>query len=366
MASRSRGSSWVTVLLAAAFVAGITARPASAQLQFSSADGKQSFKIGILGQLQAEKIDNADLKEDTSNNLFLRRLRLLGNFKLSDDLTVYFDTDVPNLGKGNPDGTKNNADIFIQDFIVTYAFSKAFQLDGGMLLMAQSYNHNQSAATLMAVDFGPYTFIESVPTTSRTGRDYGVQARGYLGDDHLEYRAGVFQGLRGVNNTNSFRYAGRLAYYVFGPETTYFYRGTSLGKTQTLSIGGSFDRQQDYKSYGADLFWDQPVAGGDGLTVQADYQKVDGDVFIPALPKQTNTMIEVGYYLHAIHLQPYVQFARQDFDAVTRPDEKRTQGGLAYYFNGHNSNLKFAVTKIDKDGAKKRNQVQLQYQVFAF
>jgi hypothetical protein len=364
MASRFQ-SGGAAILVAAAFLA-VAARPAAAQLQFSSADGSQSVKLGVLGQIQAESIDNADAKADSSNNLFLRRLRLIGNFKLSDKLTVFVDTDAPNLGKGNPDGTKNNADIFIQDFVVTYAFSKEFQLDGGMLLMAQSYNHNQSAATLMALDFGPYTFVESVPLTARTGRDYGVQARGYLGDDHLEYRAGVFQGVRGVNNTNSFRYAGRLAYYVFGPETTYFYRGTSLGKTQTLSIGGSFDRQEDYKSYGADLFWDQPVAGGDGLTVQADYQKVDGDVFIPALPKQTNSMVEVGYYLHSIHLQPYVQFARQDFDAFTRPDEKRTQGGLAYYFNGHNSNLKLALTKIDRDGAKKRNQVQLQYQVFAF
>ncbi|HEY0512333.1 MAG TPA: hypothetical protein VGH73_10540 [Thermoanaerobaculia bacterium] len=365
MASRFQHSGWAVILLAAASLAALP-RPAAAQLQFSSADGKQSFKIGVLGQLQAESIENADLKQDTSNNLFLRRIRLLGNFKLSDDLTVFFDTDTPNLGKGNPDGTKNNADIFIQDFIVTYAFSKAFQLDGGMLLMAQSYNHNQSAATLMAVDFAPYTFIESVPLTARTGRDYGVQARGYLGDDHLEYRAGVFQGLRGTNNTNAFRYAGRLAYYVFGPETTYFYRGTSLGKIQTLSIGGSFDRQQDYKQYGADLFWDQPIAGGDGLTIQADYNKVDGDVFIPALPKQTNTMVEAGYYFHNIHLQPYIQYAQQNFDAATRPDEKRTQGGLAFYFNGHNSNLKLAWTKIDKDGAKKRNQYVLQYQVFQF
>ena len=156
-------------------------RPASAQLQFTSADGKQSFKIGILGQLQAESIENADAKADSANNIFLRRIRLLGNFKLSDQLTVFFDTDAPNLGKGNADGTKNNADLFLQDVIVTYTFSKEFQLDGGLLLMAQSYNHNQSAASLMAVDYGPYTFIESTPTTSRTGRDYGVQARGYLG-----------------------------------------------------------------------------------------------------------------------------------------------------------------------------------------
>jgi hypothetical protein len=366
MASRSQGSGWFAALLVVSLVAAASPPPATAQLQFSSADGKQSFKIGVLGQLQAESIENGNAQNDSANNLFLRRIRLLGNFKLSDQLTVFFDTDSPNLGKGNPDGTKNNADIFIQDFVVTYAFRKEFQLDGGMLLMAQSYNHNQSAATLLALDYGPYTFVESVPTTARTGRDYGLQARGYLGGDHLEYRAGVFQGVRGVNNTNSFRYAGRLAYYVFGPETTYFYRGTSLGKTQTLSIGGSFDRQEDYKSVGADLFWDQPIPGGDGVTLQADYNQIDGDVFIPTLPKQRDAMVEVGYYFHTIKLMPYVQFARQDFDAFTRPDEKRTQGGLAFWFAGHNSNLKLAWTKIDRDGAKKRNQYQLQYQVFQF
>ena len=364
MASRFHTSGWVAVLVAAALLAAF-ARPATAQIQMTSADGKQSFKIGVLGQLQLESIDNTT-GNDKADNIFLRRIRLLGNFKLSDQLTVFFDTDAPNLGKGNADGSKNNADLFLQDFIVTYAFSKEFQLDGGMLLTAQSYNHNQSAASLLAVDYGPYTFIESVPTTSRTGRDYGVQARGYRGGDHLEYRAGVFQGLRGVNNTNSFRYAGRIAYYVFGPETTYFYRGTSLGKTQTLSIGGSFDKQEDYKNYGADLFWDQPIAGGDGLTVQADYNKIDGDVFIPALPKQTDTMVEAGYYFHTIKLMPYIQLARQDFDAASRLDEKRTQGGVAFWFAGHNSNLKLAYTTIDRDRSKKRNQFQVQYQVFAF
>lgn len=372
MARRSR-SRWISCLLAAVLLA-VFAQSAAAQLQITSPDGKQSFKIGVLGQLQLEDIDNAN-GNGKADNIFLRRIRLLGNFKLSDQLSVFFDTDTPNLGKGNADGTKNNADMFIQDFTVTYAFSKEFQLDGGMLLMAQSYNHNQSAASLLAIDYGPYTFNESVPTTSRTGRDYGVQARGYLGDDHFEYRAGVFQGLRGKDNTNAFRYAGRLAWYIFGPETTYFYRGTSLGKTQTLSIGGSFDRQNGdlpaggsstYKSYGVDLFWDQPIAGGDGFTLQADYNNVDGDLLIPTLPKQRNSMVEAGYYFHAAKIMPYIQLAREDFDAVTLLDEKRTQGGLAFWFSGHNSNLKLAYTKIDRDRSAKRNQFQVQYQVFQF
>jgi hypothetical protein len=373
MASHFWGSRRVVFLIFAALLLTLS-WPATAQLQFSSADGKQSFKIGVLGQLQLEDIDNA-ATNDKADNIFLRRIRLLGNFTFSPQLTVFFDTDAPNLGKGNADGSKNNADMFIQDFVVTYAFSKEFQLDGGMLLTGQTYNHLQSAASLLAIDYGPYTFNESTPTTSRTGRDYGVQARGYLGDDHLEYRAGVFQGVRGINNTNAFRYVGRLALYIIGPETTYFYRGTSLGKTQTLSIGGSFDRQNGdltgggsatYKNYGADLFWDQPLAGGNGFTLQADYNNIDGDVFIKALPKQTNEMVEAGFYLAGARIMPYVQWAREDFDLTTLLDEKRTQGGLAFWFNGHNSNLKLAYTSIDRDRSKKRNQLQVQYQVFAF
>jgi hypothetical protein len=218
----------------------------------------------------------------------------------------------------------------------------------------------------MAVDFGPYSFVESAPLTARTGRDYGIQARGYLADDHVEYRGGLFQGLRGANNTNEFRYAGRLSFWVYGAQTGFFYRGTSLGKTKSLEIAGSFDKQEKYNAYSADLFWDQPIAGGDGITVQGDYNKIDGDTFLTALPKQTTTLLEVGYYFHTVKLQPYIQFARQDFDAVTRPDEKREQGGLNWFIDGHTSNLKLAITRIDRDGAKRRNQVQLQYQLFVF
>ncbi|HXO22462.1 MAG TPA: hypothetical protein VOA87_21275 [Thermoanaerobaculia bacterium] len=353
------------VLVLAALFTVLLVRPATAQLQVSNADGSMSLKFGVLGQAQAEFLDTATAK-DRQDNLFIRRLRLLGGFKLNDKLTIFVDTDSPNLGKGNPDGTKNNADMYIQDFIVTYAFAKEFQIDSGLLLTAESYNHTQSAATLMAIDYGPYTFTESAPITARVGRDYGIQARGYLADDHIEYRGGVFQGARGVNNTNEFRYSGRLAFNVIGPQTTYTYRGTSLGKTQSLTIGFGFDHQQDFHSYGGDLFWDQPIPGGDGLTVQADYTQWDGGTFLTAIPKQKTTLLEVGYYAHAIKLLPYVQYAQENFDLAKNPDEKRTEVGIGYYINGHNQNIKFGYGKIDRDGSPKRNQIRLQYQVYAF
>ena len=68
-------------------------------------------------------------------------------------------------------------------------------------------------------------------------------------------------------------------------------------------------------------------------------------------------MVEVGYYFHTIKLMPYIQFARQDFDAAARPDEKRAQAGLAFWFAGHNSNLKLAWTKIDRDARQEAEPV---------
>ena len=66
-------------------------------------------------------------------------------------------------------------------------------------------------------------------------------------------------------------------------------------------------------------------------------------------------MVEVGYYLHAITCSPTSSTPSRTSTRSTRPDEKRTQGGLAFYFNGHNSNLKLALTKIDK---RRRQEAQ--------
>ena len=84
--------------------------PVHAQLQFASADGTQSFKIGLLGQFQAEAIDSA-VADAASKNLLIRRFRILGQAQISPKLGVFFETDAPNLGKGNPDGSKNTQDV---------------------------------------------------------------------------------------------------------------------------------------------------------------------------------------------------------------------------------------------------------------
>ena len=354
-----------TSAAAATIALALVATPARAQLQISSQDGKQSFRVGILGQVQAESLENPD--KSHSDNLFIRRLRVLGGFQLDEKLSVFFDTDSPNLGKGTgANGSKNAGDIFIQDFVASYAFVPECILDGGMMLTESVYNHVQSAASLMPIDYGPFTFVESTPLEERVGRDYGVRARGYVADDHFEYRVSLYQGLRGKESHNPFRTAGRVVYWIRGAQKGLTYRGTSFGKTQSMEIGATYDRQGEYRSFGGDFFWDQPVAEGDGFTMQFDYSQVDGKEFLLSIPKQDNSLAEVGYYFHAVKLLPFVQYARQDFDDSTLADEDRAQLGLAYAPKDHNSNFKVGYTRIHQRGAEKRNQVVLQYQVYAF
>ncbi len=361
MSTRRKAEAFAVLL---AFTLLAAAAPAAAQLQWSSKDGNQSFKVGILGQIQGEEADVVN-SNDTSKNLFLRRLRLIMGYTLNDKLSIFLDTDSPNLGKAT-NGVKDAGNVFIQDFVATYKFSQAFQLDGGLLLMEQDYNHNQSAASLMTLDYGAYTFNESTPTTSRTGRDYGVRARGYVAEDHLEYRLGLYQGVRGTNNSNEFRYAGRLMYSFFTPQTGLFYRGTSLGKVHTLAIGGSFDKQEKYHNYGGDIYLDQPLGGGNSLVLQGDYNQIDGGKFLTTLPKQDNVLIEAGVYFAPVKLQPFLQYASEDFKDPARIDETRTAVGLAFFPSGHNNNVKLTYTRIEPKHGDSRKQINLQWQVFQF
>ena len=109
--------------------------------------------------------------------------------------------------------------------------------------MPHSRNGRQSAATLLAVDYGPYTFLASGPSAERMGRDYGVQLRGYP-ETALEYRLALTQGIRGTEARNPLRVSGRVVYYPFGAETGFFYGGTFQGtKNRPASAAASTRRR---------------------------------------------------------------------------------------------------------------------------
>jgi hypothetical protein len=331
----------------------------------STADGKSTITVGVLSQMQAEALKAAGAGAH-QGNLFVRRFRVLLGGRFNDRLAFFAETDVPNLGRGTTSGTKGENTVLLQDVVLTYTVHPQLRLDAGMLLVPTSHNGLQSAASLLPVDYGPWTSLNSDPTNSKVGRDYGALARSLLANRHVEVRAGLFQGQRGTQARAPFRGAGRLVIYPLEADSGLFYLGTSLGKRRIVALGASVDAQREYRTWSVDAFVDVPVPGGDGLTLQADYSRFNGDVTFAALPRQDVLLVEAGWTFHRVRLTPFVQYSTRDHDAPSGADETRLTGGVAWWGNGHKFNLKLAAARLTRDGADDGTQAVLQWQVFMF
>jgi hypothetical protein len=357
---------------ALAFVLCLAAKPAAAQWQVESKDGTASLRFGFLLQPQAEAIGTSD-GEATSSNLFIRRMRLLFGGKIAGKWSFFVDTDSPNLGKANPDknanpaGAKDAGNMFLQDAVLTWDNGDMLKVDAGMILMPLSHNHLQGAPSLLPIDYSPYTFQESGPLGERVGRDYGAQIRGYLNRRHFEYRLGVFQGVRGVEARNPFRFTGRAVYYVYGPDTGFFYGGTWQGTCRTLGVGTYLDRQREYRSYGADVMVEQPFSTKTGgITGQFNWMRFDGNTFLPSLPRQDSLAFETAVHLLHSRIAPFFEYASLNYQPADLHDQDVVRGGLLWWIRGHNRNIKFSVGRIHADTQPNRMQVAVQLQAFYY
>jgi phosphate-selective porin O/P len=340
------------------------AAPARAQVEIYASDDV-SVKLGILGQFQGDTLTDPPTDANI-DNLFVRRVRLMFGGQVAKHVTFFVETDTPNLGKTVPPAAKNiQPGTIVQDAYGEFKASQAFAIDAGLMFVPFSHNSVQSAATLLPIDYGAYTFSQSAPTQSATGRDAGFQARGYLLSDRLEYRVGAFQGVRDARSHNPFRYVGRVQYNFLDTDTGFFYTGTSVGKKKFFTIGGAVDAQKHYRGYDADAFVDLP-AGPGAFTGQVDYTHFDGDITFASLPKQNDYLIELGYLIAAVKLTPVLQFSNRDIVDATKGDENHWSVGLNYWWAGHNANVKFAYSRISPTGSESQNELTLQLQLFYF
>ena len=356
-----------------------------------------NFRLGILLQGWADWSGQSNAVGQTAGfqqNLFLRRARFFLGGQVAKDVTFFFMTDNPNLGKSTqvvtapPQSTTGvkapGTGFIIQDAYLEWAIANEFRLQGGLILIPLCRNCNTSAATLLTMDYGTWSFQESAPTQSSTGRDTGFQVKGYLADDHLEYRAGAYSGFRNAGVKNAFRYSGRLQYDVFDVEKVQFYPGTYFGKKKILAIGAGYDAQSDYSAYAGDVFFDFPVGGGNGITAQADYIHYDGGTtfttpatavsFLPAtsaLLKQNDLFAEAGFFIGPPKVMPFIRYERQKYSDDVNKGLNRTkyQGGLGFYPYGANFNIKAGFTRTiapDNPNVASTNQYTVQVQVFYY
>ena len=336
-----------------------------------------TLKLGFLAQPQFEAIGNQNpAVTGGSYNLYVRRIRLLVGGTLFKKFEYFFDTDSPNLFKGSAEGVKSSG-LFVQDAYVTFkAYEDYFKVDAGYMLPPLAHNAVQGAGTLYGLDYFANSFRHANVFNSAgdVGRDAGVQLRGLVLAGHVEYRLGMFQGLRRPATMteaaarNFPRVAGRIQINVLEPETGFFYAGTYLGAKKVLSFGASYDTQNDYHYWAVDGFLDLPLGPG-GLTAQANFVKWNGGDFV-ALPKQTALMAEAGYRFDAVQVSPIVRFEYRNAvnQTPTVPDEARYGLGVAYWPFHHNVNLKAFYNRIQPkpEPLHGYNQFNLQWQLYFY
>ena len=340
-----------------------------------------TIKFGFLLQPQFEAVGSPALNKGTYN-LFLRRTRIIVGATLYKNFEFFLDTDYPNIGRAavNTAGEANNKTtpgMNIQDaFGTVKAIDDALKIDMGYMLPPGAHNALQGAGTLYSWDYFTNSFRHSDVFSggiSPVGRDAGVQLRGLLLDNHIEYRIGMFQGKRedvsatDVSGRNMFRVAGRVQINILDAETGFFYAGSYLGKKKVLSLGAAYDFQDHYHHSSGDVILDMPLGPG-VITAQADLGHWNGGSWVN-LPRQSAFMSELGYLIDAVNISPIFRFEKRwvDYQTAAVPDETRVGGGLAFWPYGHNINVKAFYNRImPTPSVHDYNQFNVQMQFYAF
>ncbi len=324
------------------------------------------FRFGAQFQGWADEQQDATTK-GYAQNLFIRRGRFLVTGQVAPNVTFFFQTDNPNVGKAPKSlGTG----FLLQDFWAEWKLNDYFALSGGEFLVPLNRQTLTSTVTFLTLDISPTASLFSGPTQSNGLRDTGFQAKGYVADGRLEYRAAIFQGIRVAGARNSFRRSAFLQYDFFEKERGYVWPGTNLGKRKIVALSGGYDGQSKYKSYSGSLFATLPVNKGNEVAGILQSNHYDGGTFITALPNQRDDLVELGYYLSAAKVQPFVKYEDQKFKGSFNPsrDQTRWGAGLNYYVAGQN--LKFTgqyVRVKPKNGAiSSTNQFTVQMQVWYY
>jgi hypothetical protein len=366
-----------------------------------------SVKAGFLAQVQGQTIQEQTTSAQDANpnyslhwqrQIFVRRLRVILGGDIAKNTTFFFESDAPNLGKVNATGVKDSKiSMYVQDAYVQHTFMPELSLIAGLQLVGISRNGLQSAASLMGLDYGSYQFTASGPLDNSVGRDFGINFRGFLFDERLEYRTGVFSG-RNTNLYSPLRFTTRLMYCFKDKEKGIFYTGTILGKGEILSLGGGIDLQGSYSAFSFDAMSDFSTGNLGSITASVSLSFLNGGgsdkdstVFTGLIPKQSILFAELGYFFKDLNLQPYLKYEFQNVNATVLKQVGATLAtldlqnklrsnqrfgiGVNYYLNGHNANIKLLYEVVYRNRASlilnesesaTNGMLSLQLQYFTF
>jgi len=348
--------------LVAAVVLALVLAPALASAQVVvKLNDVVNFRFGLQLQTWADWQQDPN-SQGYSQNFYIRRIRAIILATVAPRVTIFYQTDNPRYGNAGVASTAAkviNTGFLTQDAYIQWAFAGDMaMLQGGLFLVPASRNALTSTVSFLPIDIGQWELQGNALEQGNAGRDYGFGLAGYLLGDHLGYRMGVFDGLRrngtaqtapigtSAGSRNSFRYAVRVNYDFCDTEKGYTYVGTNNGAKKIIAIGGWYDTQDSYEAYGFDTIVDWPIAGN-AIKAEADYKHYTSGTskqFGPppvanALSPQKALYMDLGFYIAAAHLQPFVKW--ENLDLVSQAlepanNQRNFGGGFNYYIFGQN------------------------------
>ncbi len=344
---------------------------------------KDNFKLdaGFWGQAWYQTVGdardtNGDARQDAGiYGTLIRRAYLYAKASYSGRLSAFVHLagdrldqdylhDRPSLGLGS------NM-VFRDAWITVNLYKDMLKLQAGRMYVPLTRNYGTtSTKSLLNLDlnWSQGGIRGGIFYPSRIGRDDGVCLWGNLVNDRLQYRFMVAKGIYkdSVNPGDHPRFAGRLSWAFMTPETTWFNKGTYLGKKKVLSvgIGGDYQgglylhgRKQDYSAWTMDVHWDQPLGPeGGAITAEAAY------VYINNGPNSLNYTHFVSgsdssiYSFKAGYLLPWHPVPgsfqpNMHFECIAPEGSDATYvfgGGFNYFFHGQANKISIDITGVEQ------------------
>jgi hypothetical protein len=328
-------------------------------------------------------------------NTFLRRARLFFEGSLFKKLSYMLALEGTNLGRASTDpldGTVikrgfpdtqppetpfSNFGVLFQDAFLSLDLHPAFSIQAGLMLLPFARQTLQSTATCISLDTltTSATFISATRTSNL--RDAGIELKGII-LDHLEYRVGVFQGIRQgptvtpeQGSKNMPRLTGYLQYDFLDSEVGYTFNGQYFGHKNVLGVGAGFDYQKNIgataaywatsaTAFGSVRLNGDATSGGDTVDGLVQFLHFDpGKTLSPAalipggVPRQNAVGAELGYYNKWLRFSFFGKLElRMITDAALQEANLRIYGGGVKYFIAESSaNLTFAFNRIETPDA---------------
>lgn len=357
-------------LSAAVLTALLLASPAQAWSPKLSVDDDTWIQLGLLGQFRYESgQDPPGAGERWSHEFYTRRFRIMGLGSVHPKVRFFFSTDVPTTGRAGAANT-----IIWNDGFVDFQIRPELKIQFGRILVPFSLENKASATSLLGIDYNQSLLKIPSPVDRSYWRDDGIEIRGLLFGERIDYRVGIFRGDRDTTTNAGFlpRSTGMVMINLQDSMGGWFFNPNSMGAHKLISLGGGYDfiahSDEDTDNaiaWNAFAIVEQGVFGG-RLNAMLGYYNWDGPGWGGF---EGATMgAQLGYLLPGETLagrwQPVVRFQRQDDSRVGGLNLNTVNLGLNYYLKGQAANLKLDYAMNDRrdDAGQRRDTLRFQAQ----